>query len=242
MYQIRCFRLSCLLFAMAVILTSLSPAQAALITFDFTGTIQRVGSSFGFFPPFRSSDSVKGSFTFESTTPDALPTSSTIGQYGGAVKSLNFMFGSYSGGMAAGNDGVLQVQNNTAGRDSFLVRTGFGAENLDGPPVNGLLPKDFFLRVFDNTQAMVNSVDLPTTPPTIWQNNNASTTFIILGFPGGGINTQVRATVDSLTLAAVPTPSSLLLMGTGLVGLILFRRRQDHTQRISQSKVQDERM
>src|SRR5215471_12201681 len=75
--------------------SALPTAHATSTTFAYTGIVQTVVPALS--GTFQPGDAFSGSYTFESTTPDADP-SPGFGSYPNAITGLTFTIGSYTGG------------------------------------------------------------------------------------------------------------------------------------------------
>jgi len=187
-----------------------NPATAALVTFNFTGTVDSVGSHLSG-GPFSTSQAVTGSYTFESTTSNT--GSGFTGTYNGALNgpssNLNVTIGSYSASLAPGAN-TIEVKNpSSLSADSYEV-TGL----FSGAAVNGYAASSFKLELAKPSTDQFNGVLLPSTPPSV--SSFAERTFRLV-FGNGGDSRTVIVKLDTLT--AVPLPAAVILFGTGLVAL-----------------------
>lgn len=192
-------------------------AQAIPVTFSFQGSIR--GASSQLDPPVIPNTVISGSYTFESTTPDLFTfgdPSNVIGVYALNNLSVSFLGQTYS--MVTHSRGnVIQVEdNNFADAYRVLLIPGGLEQAIIGPSINGLIPTSFQFNIFGT---MFTSAVLPLVPPTLPSSPSPS---FLIGFAGGSAVIQGRLT----SLTAVPEPSSLMLMGLGLLGLISFELRR----------------
>jgi hypothetical protein len=208
----------------ALILASQLEALATPITFTLTGNVDTVSPELA--GTFNTTQTMSGSYTFESLSPDLSPGDSTIGQYSPLVpNSLSFTVGTYSGGRVGPVDpsDVIQVRDSFS--DEYFLNWG---PPLNGPNAGTLSPVNFVAFLTDFTGTAFGSDALPSIPPNLaafsvrrWGVNfaeNGNCCFVV----SGGIT--------SLELAPVPEPATLLLLGTTAASLGLARWRQRRRQ------------
>lgn len=82
-------------------------AQAMLVTFDFEGKATGVPGTLN--PPILPNTIISGSFTFESTTPDLLPSDPARGRYALTNLSINLLGNDYSMGTTAGAPSMSRI-------------------------------------------------------------------------------------------------------------------------------------
>lgn len=201
-----------------ILVGMLTAAAAGPITFDFAGSVTSVVPALsGTFSP---GDTFSGSYTFESTTPDADP--SPGGFYAGAIIGLTFTIGPYTGTLGLCSSGPCDI---------FVQDNGFGpCASVDcyflnvipsGPSVAGVIPTSFQIGLNDFTGLAFSSDALPLTPPDL-----------SLFLPFFGVNFDsfafgVEGSITSFTLASpVPEPSTLLLLAAGIAGLTAYGWRR----------------
>jgi len=213
------------IFICAVVFLCVSQATASLITFDFTGSL---GSQFpaspSFFPPF--GQTISGFYTFESTTPGAPLGPGTV-TYANTISAFGFTSGSYTGGFVGTPQpspeqgppfNNISIVNGS--EDRYHVNV-----SLTGAGIAGLNPGLFEFVFTDPSGTAFSTTDLPLVPP-----NFASFTSHGLDMhfsdPTGGAGAFVSFAVTSLTLrpAAVSAPTPLLLLFSGIAGVVVLKR------------------
>ncbi len=183
-----------------------APAVAASITFNFTGAVSDVHPSL--FPTFNTSQTLSGSYTFNSLTPDSNP-SGNIGRYNGTIQALTVNLGSYTATLGNSGSNFIEIRNQPSS-DAYEVRA-----PLTGPMVNGFSPLRFRIELIDPSATAFTNDHLPTTPPSL--SSFAASRFRII-FEDGDGNARVRGSL----LTLVPIPTAVLLFGAGLIALVGF--------------------
>lgn len=203
---------------------TISPANAAPITFNFTGAVSGIGTQIN--PsggPFSLSQAVTGSYTFDSSTSNT--GAGNTGTYSGTLSSFNVTIGTYVASLAAGANSIVVTNPINSINDSYRVLGLFS-----GDSVNGNAPASFELELKGPSSSFSN-VLLPTTPPSV--SSFATKEFRLL-FGNGAASRVLTVTVSQLT--AVPLPAAVILFGAGLValaGLGAGNRRQRNTRIIA---------
>lgn len=197
----------------ATVLLAPVAAKAAPVTFSFTGTVTAVDAALA--GEFSLGESVVGSYTFESTTPDSDPGDPTLGIYDNAITAFSATFGGdYT--VTQGLDNDISVANGPPGNDVYQVFL----TNPTAPTVAGLSLGALFLGIGDFESNVFNSDALPLTPPDLAEFDFDISGAIFLDSP---INQGMNFQLTSLTL--VPEPSTLAFVALGLMGVCCHRRK-----------------
>jgi len=114
---------------------------------------------------------------------------------------------------------MIQVQN-AISLDEYLINH----QSFSGLTVNGAAPTVFNIGLVD-TSAMAFTTDtLPLVPPTLGSFD--SFTNLIRFENNGGKDVRFDLTSFELSTPAVPEPSSIVLLGIGVAGLLIRNRRR----------------
>lgn len=209
---------------LAVILFLAGNANAALITFDFEGTVTDInGGSLPF--RFSQSDTLSGSYTFESNTPDSDIGNVNNGDYQQAVTNLDANLDDYLFGSSGGaSDGDLN-KNLSLTQDSYTYNFDAGINgSLTGDDILSQQIHAFHFNLTDTSGSVFSDDSLPLTPLTLSAFDEARWT---LEFVFDEAPRYVSGNITSLTMApAVPIPASAWLFGSGLIGLVGIARRK----------------
>ena len=194
-----------------------SPAQATLITIAIEAEIDYVSDPHNFFGGnINVGDIIKGSYSFESTTPDSSPIDPIQGNYwhyappAGIelnIDGFNFMTDPFNTAFR------IVIRNNTpSGNDIY----GFESSN-NLPLSNGTQVDYISWSLKDNTGSAVSSDALPTAFPFLgdWQENR-----LLISGPDRDASFSINAHVTS----AIPEPTMIILIGLG--SLFLKKRKR----------------
>jgi hypothetical protein len=133
--------------------------------------------------------------------------------YAGLSGSLGLIAGYYNGISNLSNPAVATAIGATAAADSYFTLMNAGGANI-GTYSNALT----------GTNAEVNNGTLAT--QNLWQFVNSSSRNAQTGTLVTGITIQTLNGLTDINPSAVPIPPSVLLMGSGLLGLIGIGRRK----------------
>ena len=198
--------------AILLIVFGAAPASASPITFSFQGTLTAVNSALS--GTFSVGETIAGSYTFESTTPDIAPGDPNFGGYLGASTNLSFTVDGYSGSFSSSGFNATTVALSFAGVDLYQVNIPF-----TGPLAGTASPDLFALEIQDTDQNAFATDALPLSPPNLALFEVRKITVFFRSAEGG----ESLAFVASLN--QIPEPSTLMLLGLGLAGVGGLRRR-----------------
>jgi PEP-CTERM motif len=180
-------------------------ASADVITFGFTADVDIVDERLT--STFNTSQTFSGSVTYESSTPDSNPVLQ-FGDYGGAIKAGTFTVGQYAGSLSGQNSiGVTTVRS-----PGIVFSSQFSGENVAGGR-----PARFILPLFSNAFQT-------DTLPSVLPPNLVGQALLHFEDPTDQ-NAFPRVQADITSVTIIPEPASLLLMTSGLLGLILWQWR-----------------
>ena len=193
-------------------------SQAVPTTFAYEGIVDYAGG----YPVGTAFDAFLGEklrivYTFESTTPDN--NTSANGDYLGAVTSILVTVGKI---IYTANKGNIIITNNGFNPDQYLVDI---PQGLTGPDVAGIPVIDFDLNFSDNTHTVFTSDALPTVQPDPADFSGASLWLSFDGFKFPERRFGIIAANKATRIAPIPEPCTLLLLGSGLLGLLFGGRK-----------------
>ncbi len=190
------------------VMLMVSGAQAALVTFNFTGVVTQIGqvNSYG---GTSIGDTFSGSFTFD----DSVVGSGGIYNFSGSGVGISATIGSSSFQI---NPFTIRVSNQIGGNgitDEYMV---YGSE---GPAQSDT---DFQIVLVDASGLVFSDVSLPLTPPPLDAFDRQANQ-VRLNIPA---TTNPNSAFNLTSLTAVPVPAAVWLFGSalGLLGWIKKKR------------------
>ncbi len=216
-----------LIIGLGMIMGMASPTWAVPLTFTYEGSVNNIKGKAKHRSTFKP---VKGelfrlTYTFESTTSDILPASPTAGLYSGAIIDYSLTLGS---DIYAGTTGTIAIDNQGFAFGNYTV---FDTFSISGPSLHGFQATSFLALLDDFSHKTFQDDSLPLTQP---DPRNFDLSFLQLEFRQPRTqdlitiiarnNIQIDAAGNGAN--AVPEPSTLLLLGSGIVTLGLWRYRQ----------------
>ena len=193
---------------------SAQKAQAELITIAITATVDAMHDDGNYLEgKVHVGDSITGTYTYESTTPDTNP-ATDVGDYWhySSPAGISLAVGGFNFKTDPANVKFLvEIVNNNGGIDAFLVRSDNNLFLSNGTYVDCI---SWDLQ--DRTLTALSSDSLPTTAPVLsqWQTN-------FLTFGGGAGKSNSFAIAAHVT-SAIPEPATISLL---LLGGFLLRKR-----------------
>ena len=196
-----------------------STAQAAPMTFSFSVRVtELVGSASTLLPTLAVGDTITGEFTFDSSTPDAVPANPLFGSYVSTPPTV-LPFSTFVDveGERFSWSGSRVAVTNTPAFDVYII------ENAGVPSLPLGLTSASFIGQLNGGNPFTSDA-LPLTPPDPTLANTAP--FSLWLGPNTGPD-RIRGVVTEITagVAQAPEPATLVLFGSGLFALARRRRR-----------------
>ncbi|MBI4718873.1 MAG: hypothetical protein HY763_13795 [Planctomycetes bacterium] len=190
-----------------------APAPASPVTFGFTGEVTTVLDPFGLLQGHVSPGMpIHGAYTFESKTPDSLPTFPSSGVYENAIVGSEGQIGTLDYALfdtpSAAN--LIAVENNNfgLGRDRYLA----ASSNLFLAYHIGLN-----IELVDSSQQMFSSDALPLLPPSLDSVDSARFRM------GTSEELRVLVTGELSSFFIVPEPATLVLAALSTTALAVLK-------------------
>lgn len=193
--------------ALCSLLLSGNVAQAALVTYSFTGSVSTISGAL-LSPTMNPTSPVTGSFQFDNATVGV------GGNYPGAVNATTVAIGGYTSSFAPGANTVTISQNTNLGGGLMGDRWKLVTAAM-GLPVNGYTPLSFDLQLDREGGGLFSNTNLQN-PPSL--SSLTSTRWRLMFENSDGNVVTVRGALNSLT--AVPLPAAVILFGAGLISLV----------------------
>jgi len=178
-------------------------ADAALVTYSFTGGVSQVNG--GLLPTVNLMSPVSGTFQFDNNP-------ATGGNYPGVVTNMTLAIGGYTSNYTAGANTVQVAKGIDLGGtfgDRWRLVTA-----ATGLPINGYSPLRFDLNL-DREGSLFANTDMQN-PPSLSSLTGSRWRLIFENADGNLV--RIQGSLSSLT--AVPLPAAMILFGAGLISLV----------------------
>lgn len=189
--------------AVCALAVPITAAQAALVTYSFTGSLDNPSSPL----------LVSGSFQFENAT------SGSSGVYNGAVTAFTLKFGPvgaaiYESSFIPGANAVTISQNVPMMGGGIVDRWAL-VTAATGGEISGSTPFNFDLRLDHKDGGLFTDTSLQD-PPSL--SNLTTGRWRLIFENANGVPSAYLGSINNLT--AVPLPAAVLLFGAGLISLV----------------------
>ena len=199
--------------ALSLILSS--TANAAIVTVDWSGMV----TSTPIDPVVAIGDAITGSFSYDNTTVGGIPLGPTAFSYSTNHIS-SFLVNSLSGSR---DDQNIVIFDNSGGADGVQSRGlagGYTGSTLASNSVTQI-----FIQFGDTSGAVFSGTTLPSTLNDA--NFDLKSGFLSLsGFSSTADRINFNVTSFTTSVAPVPVPAAVWLMGSALAGLVGFKRKK----------------
>ena len=207
--------------ACALAMTVATTAQAALITYNFGGTLNVVDPELSSLAAV--GDTFTGSFSIESTATNQWPSNAYYGDYVDGFAINATVNGQTYVGYSGGGVSVFHHPFDPTSSEIFAAASWYQGGTVTGPSVGGLSPTSVEMQLANSHQHVFSSTALPTnlTLSSFEQSN------FRLYFNNFNTSAYGRLTyLAQLTATPVPEASTSAMLALGLGALAFVRRRQ----------------
>jgi hypothetical protein len=219
---------------LAALTIATASAHAALITYNFTGTVNTLVTGTPFEGTFSFGQSVSGSFVLDNSAAD-IDGDPDLGTFAGAVTSISVTIGSYSASATGGDAST----SNDFPEDSVFIGAAIndgpfaGSASVTGPSVGGLDLGLIGLQLQDSTLTALTSDALPS-PISL---TDFDSVFGLLDFfdplDPEADSTPLAFSLDSLeTVIQLSENGPLSILSLGILSVVFLRRRKIQKQEI----------